>query len=183
MIVFTMKEIFFEITRIRCLFSFKFVFKYVVKQIYGIHVRDVSILYHRTRHVLSLSDLIITFEQSECHILLSRLITLSLSTLRNLINSAIKLTNLMWQHLLLGVIPNMSFILVLKTVSEYYQEIPQSQTADNPVAILKPIILSILSKSNLPTNYIRNHFKIRSSSVAYQELSEFTSAMQRGYIC
>ena len=88
-------------------------YKYVVKQIYGIHVRDISFLNHKTRHVLSLSYLIITFEQSECHISLSRLVTLFLSTLRDLINSAIKLTDLMWQHFLLGVIPNVSFILIL----------------------------------------------------------------------
>ena len=43
-------------------------YKFVVKQFYCIHVRDISILNHKNRHVLSLSDLIITLEQSEHHI-------------------------------------------------------------------------------------------------------------------
>ena len=70
-------------------------------------------LKHRNRHILTLSDLNIILKQSDCHIALSCLVTLSISSLRNLDIEANKFYDRVYRiydaAFILGVLLSMLF--------------------------------------------------------------------------
>ena len=83
----------------------------------------------KTRHVLTLSDLCITFKHSGRHMALSHLVTLSIFSLRNLDiganNSMIELIDFMMQLFLLGVTQHalQSYIEIIR---KYHNHTPQT---------------------------------------------------------